>query len=155
MTVKTKSHSTHSFPLIRGVEKHRLVWKGQTEILVICLSTKAVESAALALERMDHIKSSHSLATSVLSVGHSVTNDVFEEHLEDTTGFFINKSRNALHTSSSRKTTNCWLRDALDVVARIEDCMKFLHYSCPGLKCGAMSMCEQFCFYCGISHKQA
>ena len=40
-------------------------------------------------------------------------------------------------------------------VARIEDCMKFLQYSCSGLKCGTMGMCEQFCFYCGISPKQA
>ena len=40
-------------------------------------------------------------------------------------------------------------------MARIEDCMKFLQYSCSGLKCGMMGMCEQFCFYCGIAPKQA
>ena len=47
----------------------------------LCLATKAVQGAALALEGIDNVEGRHSLAASVLGVGHSVTHDVLQEHL--------------------------------------------------------------------------
>ncbi|KAH9250131.1 hypothetical protein BASA81_012088 [Batrachochytrium salamandrivorans] len=46
-------------------------------------------SAALALESIYDIKRSDSLASGVLSVSDSITDDVLEEDLEDTTGLFV------------------------------------------------------------------
>ena len=46
------------------------------------LATETVESPALPLEGVHHIHGSHSLALGVLSVGHGVTDDIFQEHLE-------------------------------------------------------------------------
>ena len=56
------------------------------------LPAEAVQSAALSLEGVHDIKSSDGLAASVLSVGHSIADDVLKEHLEDTSGLLVDKA---------------------------------------------------------------
>ena len=59
---------------------------------VVCekrLTTETVQSAALSLEGIDNIEGGDSLALGVLGVGDCVTDDAFEEGLEDTTSFFV------------------------------------------------------------------
>src|SRR5262245_27568784 len=85
---------------------------------LIRLTSETVQSAALSLQSMDYIKSSHSLATCMLSVGHCITDDVFQEDLQHTTGFLIDQTRDALDTTSSGKSANSRLGDALDVVSQ-------------------------------------
>ncbi len=53
------------------------------------LTTETVQSAALSLEGVDDIEGGDSLALGVFSVGDCVTDDAFEEGLEDTAGFFV------------------------------------------------------------------
>jgi hypothetical protein len=53
------------------------------------LTTETVEGTALALESVDNVKRSDSLALGVLSVCDGVTDDALEEGLEDTTGLFV------------------------------------------------------------------
>jgi len=48
---------------------------------------------ALSLESIDNIEGGDGLALGVLSVGDSVTDDTFEEGLQDTAGFFVNHWR--------------------------------------------------------------
>ncbi len=48
------------------------------------LASEAIQGPALALEGVDHVEGSDGLATAVLGVGHSVTDDVLQEDLEDT-----------------------------------------------------------------------
>ena len=67
---------------------------------------------------MDNVKSSDSLAASVLSVSHRVTDDVLKEDLEYTAGLFVDETRDALDATSACETTDSGLRDALDVVAK-------------------------------------
>ncbi len=43
----------------------------------------------MALEGIDDIEGGNGLALGVLGVGHGITDDVFEKHLEDTTGLFV------------------------------------------------------------------
>ena len=38
-------------------------------------------------------------------------------------------------------------------VARFDECMKFLIYTCDTPTCGAWGMCNQWCFYCKTSAK--
>jgi hypothetical protein len=54
----------------------------------------------------------------MLSVGDRVTDDIFEENLKDATGLLIDESRDALNTATASKTTDGWLGDALDIVAK-------------------------------------
>ena len=49
-----------------------------------CLTTETVESAALALERIDDIHGGDGLSLGMLTIGDGVTDHVLEEDLEDT-----------------------------------------------------------------------
>jgi hypothetical protein len=57
------------------------------------LAAEAIESASLAFEGVDDVHRSYGLATSVLSVGHCITDDVLQESLQDTTGLFVDGVR--------------------------------------------------------------
>ena len=83
-----------------------------------CLSTEAVQGAALSLEGMHHIQSSHGLATSMLSVGHRIADDILKEDLKDTSGLLVDEARDALHTTSACQAADCGLGNALDVVSQ-------------------------------------
>ena len=60
------------------------------------LTTETVQSAALSLEGVDNVEGSDGLALGVLSVGDCVTDDTFEECLEDTAGLFVDHWGEAL-----------------------------------------------------------
>lgn len=82
------------------------------------LTSKAVECAALTLESVDDIHGGDSLPLGVLGVGDGVTDDILEEHLEDTSGFLIDEPGDALDTSSPGQTADGWLGDTLDVITQ-------------------------------------
>jgi hypothetical protein len=83
-----------------------------------CLATESIEGSALSLQSIDNIHGSDSLPLGVLSVGDSVTNNILQEHLENSSGLLINEARDTLDSSSASKTTNGRLGDALDVVTQ-------------------------------------
>ena len=86
--------------------------------MIGCLTTETVKGAALSLQGVDDVKSSDGLAASVLGVGNSVTDDVLQEHLQDTTGLFVDKTRDALDTTSASQTADRRLGDTLDVITQ-------------------------------------
>lgn len=51
------------------------------------LTAKAVQSASLALQGVDYVHGGYGLALGVLGVSDSITNDVFQEHLIESTGY--------------------------------------------------------------------
>ena len=79
-------------------------------------ATESVEGAALSLESVDDVESGDGLALGVFGVGHGITDDVLEEDLEDTTGFFVDQAGDALDTPTASQTADGRLGDALDVV---------------------------------------
>ena len=83
-----------------------------------CLSAEAVESAALSLEGVHDVHGSDGLAAAVLGVGHSVTDDVLQENLEDGAGLLVDEAADALDTTTASKTADSRLGDALDVVTQ-------------------------------------
>ena len=82
------------------------------------LASETVEGLALTLEGVDDVHGRHSLAAGMLGVGDRVTDDVLEEDLEDTTGLFVDETRDALHTTTTGETTDGGLGDSLDVVTK-------------------------------------
>ena len=100
-----------------GVEKHHF---GRLGLLLKCngLTTEAVQGAALALEGIYHIHGSHSLPAGVLGVGHGITHNVLQEHLEDTTGLFVDEAADTLDATTTSQTPDGWLGDALDVITK-------------------------------------
>jgi ABC-type transporter Mla subunit MlaD len=53
----------------------------------------------------------------VLSVGHCITHNVLQEHLEHTTGLLVDQAADTLDTTTTSQTPDSGLGDALDVVA--------------------------------------
>ncbi len=80
------------------------------------LAAEAVQGAALALEGVHDVQGSHGLTASVLSVGHSVADDVLQEDLEHTAGLLVDEAADTLDTTTTCQTTDGGLGDALDVV---------------------------------------
>ena len=82
------------------------------------LASEAVQGASLPLESIDHIHGCHRLSLSVLSVGDCVSDDVLQEHLEDTASLLVDETADALHSTPAGKTADSGLGDALDVVTK-------------------------------------
>ena len=82
------------------------------------LSAETVEGAALPLEGVDHVHGGDGLPLGVFGVGDSITDDVLKENLEDTTGLFVDESRDTFDTTSASKTTDGGLGDTLDVISQ-------------------------------------
>ena len=82
------------------------------------LAPKSVEGASLPLQGIDDVQGGHSLAASMLGVGHCIPDDVFQEHLEHASGLFVDEPADSLDTTATSKTTDGRLCDALDVVTQ-------------------------------------
>ena len=85
---------------------------------VECLTSETIKGSTLSLESVDYIKSGDSLSSGVLSVGDSISDDVFKEDLKDTTGLFVDKTRDTLDTTSSCQSSDGRLGDTLDVISQ-------------------------------------
>ena len=83
-----------------------------------CLAAEAVQGAALALEGVDDIHGGDGLALGVLGVGDGVTDDVLQEHLENTAGLLVDETADALHATTASQATDGRLSDPLDVIAQ-------------------------------------
>ena len=82
------------------------------------LTTKSIESAALTLERVDHIHGGDSLALSVLGVGDRVPDHVLQEHLQHPAGLLVDEPGDALDSSTAGQAADGRLCDALNIVAQ-------------------------------------
>ena len=82
------------------------------------LTSESVKSLSLSLKSIDDIHGGDSLSAGVLSVGHGISDDVLKEHLEDTTGLLVDKTRDSLDTTSACKTSDGGLSDTLDIVSQ-------------------------------------
>jgi hypothetical protein len=72
----------------------------------------------LTLEGVDDVHGSDGLTASVLSVGDRVADDILKKDLEDTTGLFVDQTRNTFDTSTTSETTDGGLGNTLDVIAK-------------------------------------
>ena len=82
------------------------------------LTTESVQGASLPLQGIDNIHGGDSLPLGVLSVGDSVTDDVLQEDLEDTTGLLVDQARDTLDTTTTSQTADGGLGDTLDVITQ-------------------------------------
>jgi hypothetical protein len=92
--------------------------KNIDEVVVVNLAAESVKSATLALQSVHDVHGRDGLAACVLSVGDSITYNILEENLEHTTGLFVDKTGNALDTTTACKTADGGLCDTLDIVTQ-------------------------------------
>ena len=64
-------------------------------------ASEAVEGPPLPLESVDDVHGSDSLPLGVFGIGDSITDDIFQENLEDTSGFFVDQARDTLDTTTA------------------------------------------------------
>ena len=81
-------------------------------------TTEAIEGPALPLQGIHNIHSSHGLPPSMLSIGHSITDNVLKENLQDATGLFVDQAGNTFDTATTSKAPNGRLGDTLDVITK-------------------------------------
>ena len=82
------------------------------------LTSETVKGSALSLQSVDNVKSSDSLSSGVLGVGDGISDDILKEDLKDTTGLFVDKTRDTLDATSSCQSSDGRLGDALDVISQ-------------------------------------
>uniref|UniRef100_V9IKG5 Uncharacterized protein n=1 Tax=Apis cerana TaxID=7461 RepID=V9IKG5_APICE len=82
------------------------------------LTTKTVKGSSLTLQSVNYIHGSYSLPLGMLSVSDSISDNIFQEYLQYTSCFFVDQSRNTLHTTTTSKTTNGWFGNTLDVITQ-------------------------------------
>ena len=82
------------------------------------LTTESVQSTSLSLQSIDDVHGCNGLSLSVFCVGNSISNNILEEHLENSTSLFVDEARDTLDTTTASKTTDGWFGDTLDVVTK-------------------------------------
>ena len=83
-----------------------------------CLTAESVQSTSLAFQGIDDIHGCDCLPLGMLGVGDGIPDDILEENFEDTTGLFVDQTRDTLDTTTTGKTTDGWLGDTLDVITQ-------------------------------------
>ena len=72
----------------------------------------------MSLQGVDNVHGSDGLPLGVLGVGHGITDDVLEEHLQDSAGLLVDEPGDSLHTTSASQTADGGLGDTLDVITQ-------------------------------------
>lgn len=70
------------------------------------------------LEGVDDVHGGDGLPLGVLGVGDGITDDILEEHLQDTAGLLVDESGDTLDTTSACQTADGGLGDTLDVITQ-------------------------------------
>ena len=79
-------------------------------------TAESVQCTSLTFQSIDNVHGSYRLPLGVLGVGDCITDDVLQENFENTTGFFVDQTRDTFHTTSSCKTTDGRFCDTLDII---------------------------------------
>ena len=87
-------------------------------LTILNLTSETVQSTALSLEGVHYIHSSDGLPLGMLGVSNGITDNIFQEYLQYTSGLFIDKSRDTFDTTTSCKTTDSGLGDTLDIITK-------------------------------------
>ena len=99
-----------------GPEKGRFLHFAYKTVKV--LTAESVEGSALAFQSVDDVQCGDGLSLGMLGVGDGVTNNVLQENLEHSTGFFVDQARDTLDATSASESSDCWLGDTLDVITQ-------------------------------------
>ena len=82
------------------------------------LTSESVEGSALTLQSVDDIHGGDGLSLGVLGVSDGISDDVLKEDLEDTTGLFVDESRDTFDSTTASQATDSGLGDTLDVITQ-------------------------------------
>ena len=96
----------------------RAVWVLVELVKGLDLTSESVEGTTLTLQSIDDIHGSDSLPLGMFGIGDSITDDIFQENFEDTSGFFIDQSRDTFDTTTTSQSANGGFGNTLDIIAQ-------------------------------------
>ena len=96
----------------------RAFWFSRFRLAERKLTSESVKGASLAFQSVDDIHCGDGLSLGVLTVCDSITDDIFQENFENSTGFLVDETRDTFHTTTTSKTADSWLSDSLDVITK-------------------------------------
>ena len=82
------------------------------------LSTKTIKSTSLPFQGINDVHSGDSFSFSVFCISYSISDNILQKDLENTSCFLIDQPWNSLYTTSTGKTTDSWFCDTLNVVSK-------------------------------------
>merc|ERR1719422_631527 len=65
------------------------------------LTSETVEGTSLSLESIDNIHGSNCLPLGVFGVGDGVSDNILEEHFQNSTGLFVDEARDTLDSTTT------------------------------------------------------
>ena len=117
---RTSNFSPHLINNRNTLLQKNSVWPLKGPLVLMkrstCLTSEAVQSAALPLQSVHHIHCGHGLPLGVLGVGDGITDHVLQEHLEHTAGLLVDQTGDTLHSTAASQTADSGLGDSLDVI---------------------------------------
>ena len=72
----------------------------------------------MSLQSIDDVHGCDGPSLGVFGVGDCVTDDILQEHFENTTCLLVDEARDTLDSTTAGQTPDSWLSDALDVVSQ-------------------------------------
>ena len=65
------------------------------------LTSESVEGTSLSLESIDNIHGGNGLPLGVFGVGDGVSDNILEEHFQNSTGLFVDEARDTLDSTTT------------------------------------------------------
>ena len=82
------------------------------------LVAKSIQRSALSLQSLHDVLRHHGFALCVLCINNGVSQHILQELLQYAARLVVCEAANALDATASRQTSDCWLRNTLDIVAQ-------------------------------------
>jgi hypothetical protein len=82
------------------------------------LTAEAVQCTPLPLQCVDYVHCSYGFALGMLAICYCITDDVFQEHLENSPSLLVDQTRDSFYSAPPRQTTDSRFGDALDVISQ-------------------------------------
>ena len=82
------------------------------------LPAEAVQGTSLSLQSVDNVHGSDGFPLGMLAIGYCITDDVLQEHLENSPSLLVYQTRDSFYSASPRQTTDSRLGDTLDVISQ-------------------------------------
>jgi hypothetical protein len=95
-----------------------LFWFSRTVKSARKLTSETVEGASLTFQSVDDVHRCHGFTFGVFRVGDGISDDIFQEHFQDSASFFVDQTGNTFHAATTSQSSDSGFRDALDVVTQ-------------------------------------
>jgi hypothetical protein len=82
------------------------------------LTSETVEGASLTFQSVDDVHRCHGFTFGVFRVGDGISDDIFQEHFQDSASFFVDQTGNTFHAATTSQSSDSGFRDTLDVVTQ-------------------------------------